>query len=169
MRERKKPDYGFGFCRKCGAQYKRVGPAAKYCAPCAKSARLVRKCLYRAAHREELAAKYRAYYAAHREENAAKDRAYWAAHREEITARRRAYYAARYAAHREEITAKNRAYWAAHREEMAAKSRAYSAAHREERASKKRAIKQIAGLLKLMVAADAVRRVMDVQQQQTKG
>lgn len=120
MRERKKPDYGFGFCRKCGAQYKRGGATAKYCAPCAKSTR-------------------------------------------------RAFYAARYAAHREEITAKNLAYWAAHREEITAKRRAYWAAHREEMAAKKRARKQIAGLLKLMVAADAVRRVMDVQQQQRKG
>jgi|GEM_PF-3593882 len=131
MRERKKPDYGFGFCRKCGAQYKRGGATAKYCAPCAKSTR-------------------RAY-----------DAARYAAHREEI--------AARYAAHREELTAKKRAYNAAHREERAAKMRAYWAAHREELAAKKRARRQIAGLLKLMVAADSVRRVMDVQQQQTKG
>jgi hypothetical protein len=91
--ERKKPDYGFGFCRECGAQYKRGGSGAKYCA----------------AHR------------------------------------------------------------AAHREELAAKTRAYYAEHREEIVAKKRARRQIAGLLKLMVAADAARRVMDVQQQQTKG
>jgi len=101
MRERKKPDYGFGFCRKCGAQYKRGGGATKYCAPCAKE--------------------------------------------------------------------KHYAYYVEHREKALERQRAYSAAHREERAAKKRARKQIAGLLKLMVAADAVRRVMDVQQQQTKG
>jgi hypothetical protein len=121
--ERKKPDYGFGFCRECGAQYKRGGSGAKYCAA------------HRAAHREELAAKTRAYYAEHREE----------------------------------LAAKKRAYRAAHREETAAKMRAYHAAHREEIVAKKRARRQIAGLLKLMVAADAARRVMDVQQQQTKG
>ncbi len=165
MRERKKPDYGFGFCRKCGAQYKRGGSNAKYCAPCAKSMRLVCGCSYRAAHREERAANKRAYNAAHREEQAAKYRAYYAAHREEKAAKGRAYYAA----HREELAANARAYWAAHREEITAKRRAYWAAHREELAAKMRARKQIAGLLKLMVAADAVRRVMDVQQQQMKG
>ena len=165
MRERKKPDYGFGFCRKCGAQYKRGGATAKYCAPCAKSMRLVCRCSYWAAHREELAAKKRAYNAAHREEQAAKMRAYYAAHREEKAAKYRAYNAA----HREELAAKKRAYWAAHREEIVAKKRAYNAAHREEQAAKERARRQISGLLKLMVAADSVRRVMDVQQQQTKG
>ena len=120
MGERKKPDYGFGFCRKCGAQYKRGAPTAKYCAPCAKSMRLVYRRSYRAAHREERAAE-------------------------------------------------KRAYWAAHREELVAKKRAYWAAHREEQAAKARARRRISGLLKLMVAADSVRRVMDVQQQQTKG
>lgn len=138
MGELKKRDYGFGFCRECGAQYKRGGPRAKYCA----------------AHREARAAKKRAY-----------DAARWAAHREEFAAKRRAYCAAR----REEIAAYNRAYYAAHREEVTAKKRAHWAAHREEKAAKKRARRQIAGLLKLMVAGDAVRRVMDVQQQQTKG
>ena len=62
MRERKKPDYGFGFCRKCGAQYKRGGATAKYCAPCAKS---TSRAYYAAqlcgANHEEISAQRRVY------------------------------------------------------------------------------------------------------------
>lgn len=146
MRERKKPDYGFGFCRECGAQYKRGGATAKYCAPCAKE-------------------KHYAYYVEHREKVLEQQHAYRATHREKVAACKRAYREA----HRDELAKKSRAYYVEHLEKALERQRAYSAAHREERAAKKRARKQIAGLLKLMVAADAVRRVMDVQQQQTKG
>lgn len=90
---------------------------------------------YRAAHKEEINARQRAYQKVHRERKNERNRFYRAANKEEINAKQRAYYAA----HREEIGAQKHAYRAAHKEELNARERAYWAAHKEEINERRRA------------------------------
>ena len=82
---------------------------------------------YSRSHREEIAAKNRAYAPVYRE-----------AHKEEIVVRERAYRET----HKAEIAAKNRSYREANREELDAYNRAYHEAHREEIVARKRAYLQ---------------------------